>query len=540
MGLARYQSKRNFARTREPGGRRADRTTGGAHSFVIQKHAARSLHYDFRLELDGVLKSWAVPKGVPTRQGEKRLAMEVEDHPLDYATFEGNIPAGNYGAGSVMVWDTGTYEVLKGRPAQALREGKVELQLAGKKLSGQWTLVRMRQSNETKGKPWLLIKTGGDIRPTTARADDTSAQSGRTMKQIADDKAPRRTKSPARPPLRGRSRSNAGSAARSAPAGKASAPRFVAPMKALPAAEMPKGAEWLFEVKLDGIRAIGIKEKQRVEIHSRRSRELTREYPEIMEALSRLPATRLVVDGEIVVLDATGRSSFQALQNLKRSHAQRPPVFYYVFDLLHLDGRDLTSLPLVERKAALETLLQGSDPPLRFSPALEAAPAKVWREIRRLGLEGVIAKRRDSRYEPGRRSGAWRKIKTHNEQEFVIGGYTPPQGSRKHFGALLVGYHERGKLRFASKVGTGFDSATLRSLAELFQSHRTSACPFAGLRAGEGVTATEMKRCVWLKPALVCQVRFLEWTRDRILRQPVFLGLREDKPAGEIVRERVR
>lgn len=303
---------------------------------------------------------------------------------------------------------------------------------------------------------------------------------------------------------------------------------------------LPPGPDWLFEVKLDGIRAVGIKDGRAVRLFSRRPRELTTNFPEIVAALAALPSRQLVVDGEIVALDPQGRSSFQLLQRLQQTPHSPPPVVYYLFDLLHEDGHDLTRLPLVERKQRLEQLLQRASPLLRYSAPLEAPPAKLWPRIVELGLEGVIAKRRDSRYEIGRRSGAWLKIKTHHEQEFVIGGYTAPQGTRPYFGSVLVGHYDENRLQFVGRVGTGFNARLLETLYRQFQEYRVASCPFANLptqrdgRFGQGITAAEMRRCVWLKPVLVCQVRFQEWTRDAQLRQPVFLGLRDDKRAKDV------
>jgi bifunctional non-homologous end joining protein LigD len=320
-------------------------------------------------------------------------------------------------------------------------------------------------------------------------------------------------------------------------------PRFVEPMKARLAAELPEGEDWLFEIKLDGIRAIALKDGGTVRLFSRRPRELTEDYPEIVAALRRLPVDRFTMDGEIVSYDTQGRSSFQALQVLKRKPEERSAVFLVLFDLLHLNGQELTSATLVQRRKTLQKLLSRCGPPLRFSIALDAPPAQLWKEIVKLGLEGVIAKRRTSVYEAGRRSGAWLKIKAQSQQEFVIGGYTAPGGTRAHFGSVLVGYYDGGQLIFASKVGTGFNARSLQALHRLFQEHRTSACPFVNLptrrksRFGQGVSAAEMKRCTWLKPRLVCQVKFLEWTGDGSLRHPVFLGLRADKDPRRVVRE---
>jgi bifunctional non-homologous end joining protein LigD len=320
-------------------------------------------------------------------------------------------------------------------------------------------------------------------------------------------------------------------------------PRFVEPMKARLAAELPEGEGWLFEIKLDGIRAIGIKEGETVRLFSRRPRELTQDYPEIVAAVRRLPAATLVVDGEIVAFDDRGRTSFQALQNVKREPENRVSVYFMIFDMVHLNGADLTARTLVQRRTALRKILARRGPPLRFSVSVDASPGKLWKEILKLGLEGVIAKRKDSTYEIGRRSGAWLKIKAQNQQEFVIGGYTAPRGSRKYFGSLLVGYHAGGRLMFASKVGTGFDADRLRSLYQKFKPYRMRECPFVNLpirrrsRFGQGISPAEMKVCTWLRPKLVCQVKYLEWTGDDRLRQPVFLGLRDDKEPGDVVRE---
>jgi bifunctional non-homologous end joining protein LigD len=320
-------------------------------------------------------------------------------------------------------------------------------------------------------------------------------------------------------------------------------PRFLEPMKAHLEDELPDGPDWLYEVKLDGIRAVAVKDGPQVRLFSRRPRDVTDEYPEIVSALARLSARQLVVDGEIVAFDARGRTSFQLLQNRKRS-GSRTNLFFIMFDLLHLNGRDVISAPLVERRAMLEKLMGRNSGPLRFSVTLDATASRIWKEVNKLGLEGIIAKRRDSKYEPGRRSGAWVKVKAQNEQEFVIGGYTPPRGSRQYFGSILVGYYDARKLLFASRVGTGFNTRSLRSLFNIFQKLRTPDCPFANLptqrsgKFGQGVTAADMKQCVWLKPQLVCQVRFQEWTHDDNLRQPVFLGLREDKKPTEVVREK--
>lgn len=314
-------------------------------------------------------------------------------------------------------------------------------------------------------------------------------------------------------------------------------------MKARLVDSIPRDPGWVYEVKLDGVRAIAVKDGTEVELFSRRPRELTQHHPNIAEAIRGLSAQKLVLDGEIVALDEHGRTSFQVLQNLKRAQGERSHVFYTVFDILHLNGKDLLALPLAERQDLLGKLLRRVRGPLRQSVCFSSAPAKLWREVTRLGLEGVIAKRANSSYEADQRTGAWQKIKLQKEQEFVIGGYTPPRGGRKYFGSLLVGYYDDERLICASKVGTGFNHTTLKSLFSLFQKHRVDSCPFSNLpaprsRFGQGITRAAMKTCTWLRPKLIGQVRFLEWTSDGSLRQPVFLGLRDDKNPRDVVRER--
>jgi bifunctional non-homologous end joining protein LigD len=322
-------------------------------------------------------------------------------------------------------------------------------------------------------------------------------------------------------------------------------PRYVEPMKARSAPELPTGKSWIYEWKLDGIRAVAVSDGARVNLFSRLPRRITGEFPQIVEALRRLPVREWVADGEIVAENPKGESSFQLLQNRRRLAPREFSIRYYLFDLIQVDGHDLKSLPLLRRKQLLECLLRGSTGPVFFLPSSPGPPARIWKEALRHEREGVIAKRADAPYEPGQRSGAWLKIRRQAEQECVIGGYTPPEGARRHFGAILVGLYAGDDLVFASKVGTGFNEADLRSLFRKFQPLRTSVCPFVNLRRRPGntrppsraLTPAAMRSCVWLKPRLVCQVRFLEWTRDGNLRQPVFLGLRDDKPPRQVVRE---
>jgi bifunctional non-homologous end joining protein LigD len=584
MGLQRYKQKRNFTATPEPAGK-VERRKKSALMFVIQKHDASRLHYDFRLEIGGVLASWAVPKGVPTTKGDRRLAMHVEDHPIDYGDFEGIIPEGNYGAGSVMVWDTGTWEPLGGDPAEDVKAGKLHFALHGKKLEGEWTLVRMRARSEASGKDeWLLLKSGEDVTPISAKQDDESVLTRRTMAQIAGQKTrtwqSNRTAAPpsdfkariaaaankragARTVTSARTKRSRKSSKDDDTAGEPATPSapterrddhtlldhcpketpcFIDPMKARLIEKLPR-EDWLLELKHDGFRVIAIKNGNSVELFSRNYKPLTGAFPHVADAVRKLAPKQFVLDGEVVALNERGYGSFQLLQN-RESITDPSTIVFYVFDLLNLDGRSTRNLLLTQRRALLEPLIAKAGDPIRYSATLNGSADAVLEQVRRLSLEGIIAKKPESKYEPGQRSGAWVKVKVVNEQEFVIGGYTPPKGSRDHFGSIVVGYYDGGKLFFASKVGSGFNQSTLRELYKTFQPLRRATCPFVNLpsqrggRFGQGISRAEMGRCTWLEPELVAQIRFSEWTSDDGLRHPVFLGLRHDKRAQEVTRER--
>ena len=556
MSLKEYQTKRNFRSTAEPsGGSRHKVADRKAPFFVVQKHDATRLHYDFRLEMDGVLKSWAVPKGFPTTHGDRRLAVEVEDHPIDYARFEGTIPAGNYGAGTVMVWDLGSYEVSGGNPLQALKSGKLHLTLRGKKLKGEWTLVRMRPREHEDKPQWLLLKSGDDLPAISARADDQSILTRRSMNRIASDNDAQwqsnRSSQSATKPKPTERRASAQRERKPTEVVQLTNTRlpkrklaFIEPMKAELVETLPKGDHWIYELKFDGLRALALKRGKNIELISRNAKDLTEKFPEVARALRDLPCKEAMLDGEVAALDNEGRSSFQLLQARELS-GERPAIFYYVFDLIQLDGKDLTGVPLLKRKAMAKMLLERASDTIRFSASINAESERILAEMKSRGLEGVIAKQKDSKYEIGRRSGAWVKFKWTTQQEFVIGGYSEPRGTRSHFGALIVGYYEKKKLKFAAKVGTGFDQKLLRSLHQKFQKLTRPDCPFVNLpekagRFGRGLTAAEMKRCTWLDPKLVCEIRFAEWTRDDHLRQPAFLGLREDKQPEEVIREKAK
>jgi len=523
--LREYAAKRDHSKTPEPAARavKTKEKGSGVHRFVIQKHEASHLHYDWRLEMQGVLRSWAVPKGPPTKLREARLAMHVEDHPLDYADFEGTIPPGNYGAGTVMVWDQGEYEDLTGNPAAAFHQGKMHVIMRGKKLKGEWILVKDRREEDSN--KWLLIKAGEPL-TLSAKADDTSAISGRSMKQIArDNDAQWQSNTPAEKHAR-----------RGPTSHRIVKAAFVEPMQCKAVTELPEGDDWTFEIKFDGYRCIAVKTGNKATLFSRNEKRLNDRFPAIAEALATLPGD-FAVDGEIVALDARGRPSFQLLQN---SGSSLPPIFFYAFDLLNSDGEDLVALPIERRREMLNQLLADPTDPLRLSPLLQAPAGHILEAVQKLGLEGVVGKRISSRYEPGERSGAWIKRRTHRAQEFVIGGFVP--GSRG-FDSLIVGVYEKRRLQFVAKVRNGFVPRIRDEIFPDLKKLITDDCPFVNLpeekasRWGEALTAGKMKECRWVKPVLVCQVAFVEWTDGGKLRLCTFVGMRDDKAAKKVVRE---
>jgi bifunctional non-homologous end joining protein LigD len=520
--LETYRQKRDPERTPEPFESEPAPARGpvAPPRFVVQKHWARNMHYDLRLELEGTLKSWAVPKGPSTRVEEKRLAVHVEDHPLEYASFEGVIPPNNYGAGSVIVWDRGWFRSFKPEdPLDQYQRGKMELELFGFKLRGRWTLVRMGK----KEKEWLLLKKA-DGAETLDEAIDRYPESvitGLTVEEMRDVPGTLAA-------LRERIES------------------FGAPKRAVPIKDVsftlatleehpPSGPEWCFEIKYDGVRVLAARDGDQLTMLGRSGEEITRRYPEIASALLALKVERFLIDGEIVAADESGRPSFQRLQArmaLKRPRdveaaMLRVPVRAMFFDCLSLEGHDLRKLPLIQRKELLARLLPPLGDAQRADHVLEHGEA-FFDAASELGLEGIVAKKLTSTYS-GRRSPDWIKVKCQRRQEFVIGGYTEPQGSRARFGALHVGVYEGDRLVYVTKVGTGFDEETLESIWKLLQPLARATTPFEGGPKGRGHH--------WVEPRLVCEVRFTEWTRDGGLRHPTFLGLRTDKKPEEIRRE---
>ncbi|MEX1097917.1 MAG: DNA ligase D [Planctomycetales bacterium] len=550
MGLAEYKQKRHFGRTPEPSGAQRTQTAPG-RMFVVQKHAARRLHYDFRLELDGVLKSWAVPKGPHLDPAAKSLAVHVEDHPVDYASFEGVIPEGEYGGGTVMVWDHGQWEP-EGDPRRDYEKGRLRFQLHGEKLHGGWSLVRMGGKAGEDGKNWLLIKRKDDeARP--GRKDDLLEQqpqsvlTGRDLDEIARDadrvwtrasavkkKRPRRETGKRKGTARDVSKGewNIGALPR---AKKSRQPGTLKPELATLTRDVPDGDDWLHELKFDGYRILAFLEDGHARLLTRRGNDWTERFPSVAAAVEQLPVERAIVDGEVVAMRNDGTTDFQKLQNwLQRGRDGQ--LVYYAFDLPHCGGHDLTAAPLESRKELLARLVLSINPEnagvLRYSDHIRGQGPAVVEHSCRSAMEGIVSKRADSPYR-SRRTHDWLKIKCLNRQEFVVGGYTRPSGSRTGFGSLLLGVYDGKKLTYCGRVGTGFDSQSLKSIAAELKRIATDHSPFH-----DPPPEAKQRGATWVEPRLVAEVEFSEWTEDGILRHPSFQGLREDKPPEEVVREK--
>lgn len=538
MGLKEYTAKRDLQRTPEPGAGK-EQGKGKTLAFVVQRHKASHLHYDFRLEMDGVLKSWAVPKGPSMAPADKRLAMQVEDHPYAYKDFKGVIPDGNYGAGIVEIWDRGTYTPLgweKGDdPEKALRKGlrsgSLKVVLKGRKLKGEFALVRM---NGEDGRSWLLIKHRDQYAVNTYDSEDETPKNSpinkALAKRTAGKKKPRGKK--AKKTAKNTSPKTTDDDARQRPyavrglgkAAKVKAP--IRPMLASPDVSPFDDAEWLFEVKWDGYRAVAETGGRALRFYSRNGLSFLDAFPDVANELRKIRKA-LVLDGEVVALNDQERPDFQLLQ-----HAAQDPsthVVFYVFDLLSTGGKDLTDLPLAKRKARLKEALAESDH-VRYCDHVRERGIDFFNAAVQQDLEGIIGKRADSRYDRGVRSKSWVKVKNHRTQEVVIGGYTAPRNSRSHFGALLLGTFEKGKLIYAGHTGTGFNERTLQEVMALMEPLVRKSSPFH--------TAVDANMPpVWVSPELVCQVKFTEWTRDGHMRHPVFLGMRPDKNARTVHKE---
>ncbi|MDR7124447.1 DNA ligase D [Pseudotabrizicola sp. 4114] len=536
MALEKYRQKRDFTATSEPKGRTRSKR---GRSFVIQKHDARRLHYDLRLEMDGVLRSWAVTRGPSLVAGDKRLAVHVEDHPLDYGDFEGTIPKGEYGGGTVLLWDRGTWSPI-GDAAKGYVKGHLEFELAGEKLQGRWHLIRMQGKPRDKRENWLLIKASDDA----ARPDDApdiltelplSVKTGRDIPEIAGEAQGL----PSKPVPKKRAKPVPEEETETAPpdpakvkgAKRESLPDFIPPMLATLARAAPTGDRWLHEIKFDGYRLQARIDAGQVKLLTRSGLDWTDRFgQDVPAALRDLPVKAAVIDGEVVVEGGNGASDFSALQaDLSEGRADR--FLFYGFDLLHLDGYDLRPLPLTRRKAMLEHILTDAAGPLRYSAHFEETGATVLRHACRLSLEGIISKTRNSPYREGR-GKAWVKSKCSARQEFVIGGYMPSTAARNAIGSLVLGVYEADRLIHVGRVGTGFSARVAQDLFRRLDRIGSAHSPFA-----KPVTAEQARQVRYVSPELVAEVEFRAWTADGHLRHAAFRGLREDKPATEIRRE---
>ena len=620
MALEEYKRKRRFDQTPEPP---AKVETKAGHRFVVQKHDATRLHYDFRLEMEGVLKSWAVPKGPSLDPADKRLAMQVEDHPVSYFDFEGIIPEDNYGAGTVMVWDVGTWQPLSPVPVQGkyvpgteaeaaamLAKGDFKFRLDGKKLKGDFALIKMKGRRPgSKGNEWLLIKKHDDhaVEGYDIDAFDESVLSKRSLAEIAGDKGSAEWRSRAagggklkaawladavakldqkkkqkklttegtekrRVNQAERSKSLANSApsklkndpvssepvrsegppvvnaVSSAFSGavKRPMPPTIHPMLAEAVDDPFDGAEWLFEIKWDGYRAVAFIEDGKLRLVSRNQNELTERFPELKDLPKFIQAKSAILDGEVVALDELGRASFSLMQQRtgfrpggrRVANKADVPVLYYAFDLLYLDGYDLRRVPLEERKNKLASLLVTGDS-VRYSDHYEKQGKALFEMARAKGLEGILAKKRDSLYQE-RRTSEWLKIKVRHRLECVIGGYTEPEGSRAHFGSIVLGlYDGRGRLIHVGQAGSGFDQKSLDAVSKLLKKRETKKNPFYG-------EVEALRKVYWVKPELVAEIEYAEWTDGANtgsgpkLRAPVFLGLRDDKDPQDCLLDEAR
>ena len=528
-----YNRMRDFSATSEPAAKRSGKTKAKDHAlqFCIQKHDASRLHYDFRLELDGALKSWAVPKGPSLDPKVKRLAVHVEDHPIDYATFEGSIPEGHYGAGDVIVWDRGVW-IPQEDPAQAYAKGKLKFELQGEKLSGLWNLVRTHMPG--KQEQWFLIKHQDSAAKPESDYDVVVA----APDSVLSDRTilPKKAKTAAKPkPVKKPASKVApeGQSAKLTGAHKAKLPELIKPELATLVEKAPDG-EWSYEIKFDGYRIMARIDHGQVKLFTRNGHDWTHKLPAQAKALTDLDLESAWLDGEMVVANEQGVPDFQALQNAFEEGSSGN-ILYYLFDMPYLNGVDLREVPVEERRVALATVLRThEDPLLRFSDSFGEAPDALLTSACQMQMEGLIGKRLGSPY-VSRRSGDWIKLKCKHRQEFVVVGYTDPKGSRSAFGALLLGLHDRdsGKLRYAGKVGTGFNETTLKSIYAQLLPLKAKKAAVANPPSG-----FDAKGVHWLKPVLLAEIAFAEMTKDGSVRHAVFHGLRDDKPAKDITEER--
>ncbi|HUG72153.1 MAG TPA: DNA ligase D, partial [Steroidobacteraceae bacterium] len=519
--LGSYNRKRNFGVSPEPPGKAG--AAHGAGRFVVQKHAARNLHYDFRLEWDGVLRSWAVPKGPSLDPAVKRMAVQVEDHPLAYGDFEGVIPKGSYGAGSVIVWDTGSWHPV-GDAGRGLREGKLKFRLEGTKLKGGFTLVRMRARGEERQPAWLLIKEKDAAARASAEFDVVAERGDSVLSPKAKVKAKAKSKGTAK----------AGQAASAKK--KAPLPPLISPQLATLVSAAPTEGDWQYELKLDGYRLLVRVDGRDVRCFTRNGNDWSQRLPRLVTAIRALKLPSCWLDGEVVALDDESVPDFQRLQNAFEL-GSTAELRYIVFDLLFAGGEDLREHIQQQRRERLNVLLaRKNSGVVRFSETLEGDPKRLLAAARAAGFEGLLGKRADATYRSGR-SRDWIKLKAGLRQEFVIGGFTDPQGSREGLGSLLLGVHDaQGTLRYVGNVGSGFDQHALAALRAKLDGLAAASGPFANNPERVGTTRRMIPN--WVKPKLVAEVSFAGWTTGKHLRQAVFHGLRDDKPARQISLEK--
>ena len=549
MSLTDYHRKRNFKKTAEPEGKEEEgqgKTSKNIRKFVVQKHAASHLHYDFRLELDGVLKSWAVPKGPSMNPKDKRLAMQVEDHPIEYGDFEGVIPEGEYGGGTVMLWDQGEWEPLQegDDPLKHWSDGSMKFRLKGQRLTGSWALVRMKGGKYGDNKKsWLLIKERDDEATDNGSVTEKFAESvttARDMEGIAEGKKSEGKTAGEEGGLRVWTSKKA--AARTATeldvksvngAKKASMPAKLKPQLATLVKSAPEGPKWVHEIKFDGYRFLAFIEKGKVSLITRNGKDWTEKFSGIATSLARLPVESAIVDGELVAIDSEGVTRFQLLQNSLQG-VENPALGFYAFDLVYLNGYSLKSASLEDRKALLRQLMDvySEKDDIHFSEHFSESGEIVWEKACKMGLEGIVSKDLTAGYVE-KRSQAWVKVKCSNRQEFVIGGFTEPSGSRAGFGALLVGFYDaNNELRYAGKVGTGFNDELLKKMHGQLQKLEQKKTPFVNSPSGSWT-----RRVHWVNPELIGEVAYTEMTDEGMLRHPSFQGLREDKKAKAVKME---
>ena len=537
--LAIYNAKRDFAKTAEPKGQRQSSAEG--NRFIVQKHAATRLHWDFRLEAGGVLKSWAVTRGPSLDPADKRLAVRTEDHPMSYAEFEGVIPKGEYGGGTVMLWDKGTWEPIAGKSAADIEDGHLHFILHGERMKGEWLLVRMKPRPGEKRENWLLRKVqdshaagSGDL---VERAL-SSVLTGRSMAEIAADQAGSHSlkgkKGAAFAAEMAKAASHNRRAARPARSKAANPPAFAAPQLATLVDAVPTGNDWLHEIKFDGYRALVAVAGAGARVFTRSGLDWTDKFGPLVKAIAALNLPPALIDGEITAPGEGGNPSFSALQaELKRGHgAQRGPMDFHAFDLLRLDGQDLRALPLIERKERLEALLADAAPPIRVADNVIGAGEKLYGAMCAAGMEGIIAKRMDAPYRGGRTKD-WVKVKCTRRQEFVVIGWIRSQARARPFSSLLLAQHEGGVLVYKGKVGTGFDAATLADLA-------AKMAPLARKTPPAEVPRGEARGASWISPRLVAEIAFAEMTREGRVRHGSFVGLRSDKQAKAVKPEKAQ